>query len=107
VVLVDFRPHREEWLREEEGDVWLGLEPAAVRGWCQRAGFKDVLVDEGPPPARSGRRDKPGADRRLKRLGLLWVEAIKTGNSQQTSDHESVSRNTNKNRGVRNGKGKL
>jgi SAM-dependent methyltransferase len=77
-VLVDFLPHREEWLRDEEGDVWLGFEPSAVRDWCERAGLEDVLVEEGPAPSRSGRRDRPGADRRLKRLGLLSIEAVKS-----------------------------
>lgn len=77
-VLVDFLPHREEWLKDEEGDVWLGFEPPAVREWCERAGFEDVLVDQGPAPSRSGRRDRPGIDRRLKRLGLLWIEAVKS-----------------------------
>lgn len=82
LVLVDFLPHQEEWLREEEGDVWLGFAPDGLKKWLERAGFSRPLIEEGPPPAHSGRRDlggrdRPGADRRLKRLRLLWVEAEK------------------------------
>lgn len=77
LVLVDFLPHAEEWLREEEGDVWLGFEPTVVREWLENAGFGRLLVEDGPPPMSSGRRDRPGADRRLKRVRLLWVEAEK------------------------------
>lgn len=82
LVLVDFLSHQEEWLRAEEGDVWLGFEPDAVRKWLERAGFGRPLIEEGPPPTHSGRRDlggrdRPGADRRLKRMRLLWVEAEK------------------------------
>jgi ArsR family transcriptional regulator len=76
-VVVDFLPHTEEWLRDEEGDAWLGFEPATLRSWFERAGFGGIRVEEGPPPAHSGRRDRPGADRRLKRLRLLWLEAEK------------------------------
>jgi DNA-binding transcriptional ArsR family regulator/precorrin-6B methylase 2 len=108
-VLVDFLPHREEWLREEEGDVWLGLEPGAVQGWCHKAGLQDVLVEEGPPPSRSGRRDRPGADRRLKRLGLLWVEAVKSNEAAENKSVrvDRVRNEKKKTRGVGNGKGKL
>lgn len=77
LVLVDFLPHGEEWLKEEEGDVWLGFEPATVRQWLEHAGFGRLLVEDAPPPTSSGRRDRPGADRRLKRMRLLWVEAEK------------------------------
>jgi len=79
VVVVDFLPHREDWLKEEEGDVWPGFDSSRLRSWFELAGFTDILIEEGPPPESSGRRDRPGADRRLKNLRLQWVEAIRTG----------------------------
>lgn len=98
-VLVDFLPHREEWLREEEGDAWLGFEPAAVRAWFEKAGFMEIVIEEGPPPLNSGRRDRPGADRRLRRLRLLWVEAVR-GKGTTSPSRKPM-------RGVRHGAGKV
>ncbi len=91
-VLVDFLPHREEWLQEEEGDVWLGFKPESVRGWFEDAGFRNVLIETGPPPARSGRRDRPGADRRLKKLSLLWVEAERNDTKPKTTAEATKSK---------------
>ena len=59
-VVVDFLPHKEEWLRAEEGDVWLGFDSKTVRGWLTRAGLEVKSIEEGPSPASSGRRDRPG-----------------------------------------------
>ncbi|TPW03711.1 MAG: hypothetical protein FD129_3003, partial [bacterium] len=93
VVVVDFLPHREDWLKEEEGDVWPGFEPKTLRSWFERAGFADILIEEGPPPETSGRRDRPGADRRLKKLRLQWVEAIRTSmNSGRVAPSKSTKR---------------
>lgn len=78
-VVVDFLPHREEWLRDEEGDVWFGFPPDELRRWFQKAGFERILLEEGPPPASSGRRDRPGVDRRLHPIRLQWVEAVRSG----------------------------
>ncbi|HEX7879387.1 MAG TPA: metalloregulator ArsR/SmtB family transcription factor, partial [Candidatus Eisenbacteria bacterium] len=78
-VVVDFLPHREDWLKDEEGDVWPGFDPKALHGWFARAGFSDILIEEGPAPVSSGRRDRPGSDRRLKNLRLQWVEAVRAG----------------------------
>jgi SAM-dependent methyltransferase len=78
-VVVDFLPHREEWLRDEEGDIWFGFPPDELRRWFQKAGFERILLEEGPPPASSGRRDRPGIDRRLHPIRLQWVEAVRTG----------------------------
>jgi len=92
-VVVDFLPHREDWLKDEEGDVWPGFDPKALRGWFGQAGFDDILIEEGPPPLSSGRRDRPGADRRLKKLRLQWVEAVRSDSpSPHTSNSRRVSR---------------
>jgi len=77
-VVVDFLPHREDWLKDEEGDVWPGFDPKALHGWFGQAGFGEILIEEGPAPISSGRRDRPGADRRLRNLRLQWVEAVRT-----------------------------
>lgn len=42
LVVVDFLPHDDESMREQ-GDVWLGFEPAKLGGWLAAAGF-DVLT---------------------------------------------------------------
>jgi ArsR family transcriptional regulator len=95
-VVVDFLPHREEWLKDEEGDIWPGFDPKALRGWFAQAGFDDILIEEGPPPTSSGRRDRPGTDRRLKNLRLQWVEAIRA--DTPSSNSKRVSRTNTRTR---------
>jgi len=41
VVVVDHVPHEDESLRER-GHVWLGFEPAKLRGWLEAAGLEDA-----------------------------------------------------------------
>jgi SAM-dependent methyltransferase len=43
-VLTDLLPHDEEWMREEMGDLRLGLKPDMVVGSLSRAGFVDVTT---------------------------------------------------------------
>ncbi|MBL9016492.1 MAG: methyltransferase domain-containing protein [Myxococcales bacterium] len=42
LVIVDYLPHADESMREQ-GDVWLGFEPAKLRTWIEGAGL-DVLA---------------------------------------------------------------
>lgn len=42
LVIADYLPHDDESMREQ-GDVWLGFEPAKLRGWVEGAAL-DVLV---------------------------------------------------------------
>lgn len=52
VALVDYMPHEDESLREQ-GHVWLGFEPAKLRGLLERAGLQVIggarLRGGGPP----------------------------------------------------------
>jgi hypothetical protein len=38
---VDYLPHDDEAMRDQ-GDVWLGFEPAKLRGWQEAAGLEGV-----------------------------------------------------------------
>ena len=49
VVVGDFLPHQEEWMRDRLADQWLGFEPRLVRQWFSASGFVDVDVREIPP----------------------------------------------------------
>ncbi len=47
ILLLDLRAHREEWVKEKFGDVWLGFEQQQVSGFLKEAGFVDVVLDVG------------------------------------------------------------
>ena len=42
VLLGDFLPHDQEWMRERMADQWLGFEPPELTHWLEAAGFEDV-----------------------------------------------------------------
>ena len=39
LVVVDYLPHDDEAMREQ-GDVWLGFEPAKLRAWLEAVGLE-------------------------------------------------------------------
>lgn len=54
VVVLDLLRHEQEWVRDRLGDLWLGFDPAALRGWLidaglDRVGVQTVQVDGGLP----------------------------------------------------------
>jgi SAM-dependent methyltransferase len=53
LLIGDFLPHDQEWMREHLADQWLGLAPAEVRNWLDGAGFSAVDIQP-IPPARPG-----------------------------------------------------
>ena len=54
LLLGDFLPHNEEWMREKLADQWLGFAPADITHWLEAAGFVDVELTPMNP-------DLPGA----------------------------------------------
>jgi len=54
LLIGDFLPHDEEWMRETLADQWLGFQPSDLTRWLDQAGFDDVIVT--PLPS-----DSPGA----------------------------------------------
>ena len=54
LLIGDFLPHDEEWMRETLADQWLGFAPSDLDHWLDQAGFTDVDVT--PLPS-----DSPGA----------------------------------------------
>lgn len=44
LAIVDYLPHDDEAMREQ-GDVWLGFEPAKLRGWIEAAGLDAIAID--------------------------------------------------------------
>ncbi len=54
LLIGDFLPHDEEWMRETLADQWLGFSPSDLEHWLDQAGFTDVVVT--PLPS-----DSPGA----------------------------------------------
>lgn len=61
----DFLPHDQEWMRESLADQWLGLSPSDVVNWLGAAGFEQVDVQPIPPPG-------PGT------LGVFVARAVRT-----------------------------
>ncbi len=45
VVVIDLLHHEQEWVRSKLGDLWLGFEPAALRGWLEAAGLTGVVLE--------------------------------------------------------------
>ncbi|NNM72392.1 ArsR/SmtB family transcription factor [Enterovirga aerilata] len=54
LLIVDFAPHRLEFLRDTEGHRRLGFTPAQMAGWMEEAGLAPALVRDLPPPAGGG-----------------------------------------------------
>lgn len=54
LLIGDFLPHDEEWMREKLADQWLGFAPSDLSFWLSAAGFGDVSIT--PLPS-----DQPGA----------------------------------------------
>ena len=46
LVITDMDEHGHGWLREEQGDVWLGFDRTQVRAWLEAAGLANVLVQD-------------------------------------------------------------
>jgi SAM-dependent methyltransferase len=49
LAIVDYLPHDDESLREQ-GHVWLGFEPAKLRGWLEAARLQPLVVEPLPHP---------------------------------------------------------
>lgn len=47
VLVLDLRSHREEWVRERFGDVWLGFEDRRLQALLQKSGFSNVRLEVG------------------------------------------------------------
>jgi len=47
LVVSDLLPHQEEWLREEQADLRLGIDPEELARLAERAGLAEVRFEEG------------------------------------------------------------
>jgi ArsR family transcriptional regulator len=52
VLVLDLRPHEEQWVRERLGDTWLGFEDAELARLLKNAGLTDIKVSVGARRAR-------------------------------------------------------
>jgi ubiquinone/menaquinone biosynthesis C-methylase UbiE/DNA-binding HxlR family transcriptional regulator len=48
LVITDFLPHEETWLRDEHADLWLGFEAHVVAGWMRSAGLTTITEEQQP-----------------------------------------------------------
>jgi ArsR family transcriptional regulator len=51
LVVVDYLPHDDESMREQ-GDVWLGFEPAKLRAWLEASALESIIAQPMPGPQR-------------------------------------------------------
>jgi len=51
LVVVDYLPHDHESMREQ-GDVWLGFEPAKLRAWLEASALDSIIAQPMPGPLR-------------------------------------------------------
>jgi 2-polyprenyl-3-methyl-5-hydroxy-6-metoxy-1,4-benzoquinol methylase len=65
VWMLDLSDHEEEWMRSEQGDVWLGFDAEHLRTLLRETGFVSVRVTH------------PGSDPRHPRLSALCASAQK------------------------------
>jgi ArsR family transcriptional regulator len=70
LVILDYLPHRDEALRREHGDVWLGFSPQEIEAWMEEAGLMPVRQHRLPTQLRNVGPDK--------HLDWQVVVAIKT-----------------------------
>jgi SAM-dependent methyltransferase len=59
LVITDADVHGYAWLREEQGDVWLGFDRAQVRAWLETAGLVNVLVQDSAETCRCQSAQQP------------------------------------------------
>src|SRR5690606_30884182 len=52
VVVLDYESHRDEALREQQADLWLGFQPDELAGMAARAGLVGVERGRVPRPWR-------------------------------------------------------
>ncbi len=45
VLVGDFLPHENQWMREELADQWLGLDESDIRLWLARAGLREITFE--------------------------------------------------------------
>lgn len=45
VLVGDFLPHENQWMREEMADQWLGLDESDIRLWLARAGLREITFE--------------------------------------------------------------
>ncbi len=69
-VITDLQPHREEWMREELGDLRLGIAPEEIRAGFQAGPFTEV--EEMPVEDRYMMKSRGG---RTARLELFLIRA--------------------------------
>ena len=50
LLLGDFLPHDEEWMRDRFADQWLGFSTSDISHWLGEAGFADLSIESIPPP---------------------------------------------------------
>lgn len=48
LVLIDLDQHKQEWMREEMADSWLGFERKEIENWLREAGFEEVDTECAP-----------------------------------------------------------
>jgi len=58
VILVDFLAHDHTWMEKDLGLLWLGFEPAALRGWIDSAGLEPPRIQQYESDAK---RDLPAS----------------------------------------------
>ncbi len=50
LLLGDFLPHDQEWMRERFADQWLGFSSSDISHWLGAAGFQGLSFESIPPP---------------------------------------------------------
>jgi ArsR family transcriptional regulator len=58
LVVLDYLPHEDEHMREEQADLWLGFEPEELTGYLQAAGLVDIHARPLPSAFRGGGPDR-------------------------------------------------
>lgn len=57
LLVLDYRPHDDESMRETQADVWLGFPPDQITAYLETAGLKDVVVGPFSGPLPKGEPD--------------------------------------------------
>ena len=59
VAVADFAPHHDEAMREQMGDLRLGIDPASIAAALSEAGFEATATSPAKDRFRTGRKRPP------------------------------------------------
>lgn len=85
VCILDYEPHADQGLREQQADLWLGFDPAELRRFAEAAGLTGITCRTLPPAWRGDGPDRTIAWQLLIGFrGAAFHETVRKSKNQRT-----------------------